>query len=106
VNFGAAQTHSKDLQQATDEFVKAVTQGNNLRARGSYESLQVDGREGRLISFDNVNEATGKPELVHIITTQLRNGELFYMIAVSPTDEFQNYQNTFSAILRSVRLKE
>jgi hypothetical protein len=58
VNFGVGQSQSRDLQQATDEFVKAVTQGGNLRARGSYESLQVDGREGRLISFDNVNEAT------------------------------------------------
>jgi hypothetical protein len=105
VNFGVGQSRSRDLQQATDEFVKAITQGGNLRARGGYESLQVDGREGRLISFDNVNEATGKPELVHIITTQLRNGELFYMIAVSPTDEFQNYQSTFSSILRSLRLK-
>jgi len=106
VNFGVGQSRAKDLQQATDEFVKAITQGGNLRARGSYESLQVDGREGRLISFDNVNEATGKPELVHIITTQLRSGELFYIIAVSPTDEFKNYQNTFSTILRSVKFKD
>ena len=105
VNLGVVQTRSKDAQQATDEFVKGIT-GGNLRARGGYERMDVDGRQGRLITFDNVNEATGRAELVNILTTQLKNGDLFYMIAVSPTDEYKNYQNTFLAILRSVRLND
>jgi predicted Zn-dependent protease len=105
VNLGIAQTQAKDAQQATDEFVKDIT-GGNLRARGRYERMDVDGRQGRLITFDNVNEATGRPELVNILTTQLKNGDLFYMIAVSPTDEYKNYQNVFLAILRSVKLND
>ena len=71
-----------------------------------HQRIDVDGRPGLVITFDNINEATGRAELVHIVTTQLRNGELFYMIAVSPTDEYRNYQNTFSTILRSVRLND
>ncbi|HKP38747.1 MAG TPA: M48 family metallopeptidase [Pyrinomonadaceae bacterium] len=106
VNLGLVKSRAADAQQATDEFIKGLTQGSNLRARGGYQRLDVDGRPGRIITFDNVNEATGKPELVNIVTTQLRNGDLFYLIAVSPTDEFGNYQNTFSAILRSVRLDD
>jgi hypothetical protein len=105
VNLGTVQTRAKDPQQATDEFVKGIT-GGNLRARGGYERMDVDGRQGRLITFDNVNEATGRAELVNILTTQLKNGELFYMIAVSPTDEYKNYQNVFLTILRSVRLTD
>jgi Peptidase family M48 len=106
VNFGAAKTNSRDVQKATDEFVQQLTQGGKLRARGGYQQLEVAGRPGLLIGFDNTNEATGKPELVHIITTQLRNGELFYMIAVSPTDEFRNYQSTFATILKSIKLSD
>jgi hypothetical protein len=68
--------------------------------------MDVDGRQGRLITFDNVNEATGRAELVNILTTQLKNGDLFYMIAVSPTDEYKNYQNVFLTILRSVKLTD
>ena len=43
---------------------------------------------------------------MNVLTTQLRNGELFYMIAVSPSDEYSSYQNTFLAILRSLRLND
>jgi Zn-dependent protease with chaperone function len=105
VNLGAVRPRTRDPQQAADEFVNAIAQGNNLRARGSRQTVDVNGRPGQLSTFDNVNEATGKPELVNIITTRLRSGELFYMIAVSPRDEYQNYHPTFAAILRSVRLK-
>ena len=105
VNLGMVQTRTKDAQKATAEFVKGIT-GGNLHSRGGYERMDVDGRQGRLITFDNVNEATGRAELVNIVTAQLKSGDLFYLIAVSPTDEYKNYQNTFLAILRSVRLNE
>ena len=105
VTFGAVQTQNRNLQQATAEFVNSLTQNSDsMRARGSYQRTDVDGRFGELISFDNVNEATGKAELINVVTTQLRNGELFYMILVAPRDEYSNYQNTFQAILRSLRL--
>ena len=106
VNLGAVQTRARDAKQATEEFVNSLMQGNNLRARGGVKPVDVDGRQGQLITFDNTNEATGRPEIVNIVTTQLRSGELFYMITVSPTDEYQNYQNTFSRILRSIRLND
>jgi Zn-dependent protease with chaperone function len=106
VNLGVVQTRARDAQQATEEFVNNLKQGSNLRARGAFKQVDVDGREGQLITFDNTNEATGHAEIVNIVTTQLQNGELFYMITVSPTDEYQNYQGTFSAILRSIQLKD
>src|SRR6185369_8961740 len=103
--FGAVQTQSRNLQQATTEFVNTLMQGsNNMRARGGYQRMDVNGRYGQLITLDNVNEATGRPELINIVTTQMRDGQLFYMIALSPTDEYSRYQNTLLAILRSVRL--
>ena len=68
--------------------------------------MDIDGRPGQLITFDNTNETTGRAEIVNIVTTQLQNGELFYMITVTPTDEYQNYQSTFARILRSVRLND
>ena len=105
VTFGATRTQSRNLQQATTEFVNSLTQaGNSMRARGSYQRVDVDGRFGELISLDNVNGATRKSEVINVVTTQLRSGELFYMISVSPASEYQNYQNTFLTILRSLQL--
>jgi hypothetical protein len=107
VTFGAVQTRTRNLQQATTEFVNTLTQGNNqMRARGGYQRMDIDGRNGQLITFDSVNEATQRPELINIVTTQTRDGNLFYMIAVSPADEYSRYQNTFLAIERSVRLTD
>jgi len=107
VNFGSTQSRYRNLQQATNDFVNSLQQGNNnLRARGNYQRMDVDGRSGQLLTLDNVNEATGRPEIVSVVTTQLRNGELFYMIAVSPSDEYSNYQNTFLTIVRSLRLND
>lgn len=107
VNLGVTQTRSRNLQQATDEFINGLQQGNsNLRARGGYQRMDVDGRYGQLITLDNVNEATGRAEIINVVTTQLRNGGLFYMIAVSPSDDYRTYQNTFLTILRSLRLND
>ena len=107
VTFGAVQTQNRSLSQATSEFVNSLTRSSgSMRARGTYQRMDVDGRLGELITFDNVNEATQRAELISVVTTQLRNGELFYMIAVSPTDESASYQSTFLTILRSLRLND
>ncbi len=105
VNFGVAQTSSRNLQQATNELVNSLQQGNgNLRARGGYMRTAIDGRNALSIALNNVNEATGRQEIVTVITTQLRNGEVLYMIAVAPNEDFANYQTVFQNILRSMQL--
>lgn len=107
VNFGAVQSRYSNLQQATNDFVNSLQQGNgNLRASSGYQRVDVDGRTGLFLTLSNVNEATGRPEVVSIITTQLRNGQLFFMIAVSPRDEYNTYQGTFGNILRSIQLND
>jgi len=104
VSFGAVKLQGRKVQQATDEFVKSVTQGGKMRARGGYVPMNLPERPWQLITFDNVNEVTGRPELVNIVTTPLRTGDLLYMIAVCPTDDYPKYQQTFLNILRSVQL--
>jgi Zn-dependent protease with chaperone function len=107
VSFGAVQTQSRNLQQATTEFVNVLTQNSNsMRARGGYSRMDIAGRYGQLISFDSVNEASRAAEIINIATTQMRDGHLFYMISVTPSDEYQKYQNTLLSVLRSVRLND
>lgn len=107
VNFGVTQTRSRNLQQATDDFINSLQQGNgNLRARSGYQRTYVDGRNALLLALSNVNEATGRSEVVNVITTQLRNGELLYMITVSPVDEARNFNTAFNNIHRSIRLND
>lgn len=107
VNFGSAQTQSRGLQQATQEFLTSLGAGNgNLRQRGSLVRTTVAGRSGLTTTLANVNEATGKAEVVTVITAQLRNGQLFYMIAVAPENEAASYQTAFRNVLRSLQISD
>jgi Peptidase family M48 len=105
-SFGVAQTNSRNLQSATQELVNGLAQGNNnLRASGGYQRTTMSGRNALFMTLSNTNEATGRPENVRVITTQLRNGQIFYMIAVAPQSE-RNFENAFQTILQSVRIND
>jgi hypothetical protein len=65
----------------------------------------MGGRNALYATLSNVNEATGRPEVVRVITTQLRNGQLFYMIAVAPQNE-RNFEGAFQQIMQSVRIND
>jgi hypothetical protein len=107
VNFGIAQTQSRSLQQATQEFLNGLTQGNgSLRERSGLQRTTVGGRSGLTTTLTNSNEATGQAEVVTVVTTQLRNGQLFYMIAVAPENESGTYQSAFRNVLRSLQIND
>lgn len=107
VEVGLTRASSNNLQQATDDFINALAQGNqNLRQRGGYQRGSISGRNALAITLSNVNEATGQSEIVTVYTALLRSGDLFHMIAVAPQNEFNNYQGVFNNVLRSIRIND
>ena len=107
VNFGVFRSQSRDLRQATQELINSFTQGNgNMRQSGGTTRSNIGGRSGYSNQFTNINEATGERENVTLISTQLRNGDVFYMIAVAPQSEARSFTNAFNTILRSTRLSD
>jgi hypothetical protein len=55
--------------------------------------------------LNNVSEATGRDEVIQVVTTQTRDGNLFYTVAVSPRDEADQYETTFQRVINSIRLR-
>jgi Zn-dependent protease with chaperone function len=107
VNIGVAQTQGRSLQQATEEFLNSLMQSSSsLRMRSNMLRTTVAGRTGLTASLTNVNEATGQAENVTVVTTQLRNGQLLYMIAVAPTNEAASYQTAFRNVLNSLQISD
>lgn len=105
-SFGVAQTSNRNLQRATEELINGLAQGNaNLRASGGTQRTTLDGRAALVTNLTNVNEATGRGEIVRLITTQLRNGQILYMVAVSPQGE-RNFDGAFQNVFRSVRIND
>jgi len=76
-----------------------------LRRSGGYQRTTLGGRNALWSTLTNVNEATGQAESIRLITTQLSNGQLLYMIAVAPQNE-RNFENAFQNMLRSVRIND
>lgn len=105
-SFGVAQSNNRNLQSATQELINGLAQGNNnMRSSSGYQRTTLSGRNALFSTLSNVNEATGRPETVRLVTTQLRNGQLFYVIAVAPQNE-RGFDNAFAQILRSVSIND
>lgn len=105
VQVGVSNTGTRNLRQATEQLINTLRQGNsNLRQAGSYRRESVDGQEGLSITLSNVSEATGRNEVINLVTAMLGNGEVFYLVAVAPENEYSAYQRTFQYIMRTVEL--
>jgi beta-barrel assembly-enhancing protease len=105
VEVGIARSSLRDLQQATDDFIQALAKGNPRMSRPSpYRSITLDGRRAIQTSIGNVNDATRENESIQLITTQMRDGNLFYAVAVAPRDEVAAYEQAFQRTLGSIRI--
>jgi Zn-dependent protease with chaperone function len=107
IQVGTLRAQSHSLKSATDELINGLTQDNqSLRRSGGYQRETLGRRDALSLSLSNVSELTRRPEVVTVYTTMLRNGDLFYLIAVAPQDEIQDYQRTFMAIVTTVDLND
>jgi hypothetical protein len=105
LGFTRNETHS--LQEATQEFIDGLAQSNpSLRATGGLQNTTLSGRNGLVVTLNNVSEVTGRGETVTVFTTLLRDGNLFYCIAVAPQDEYQAYRQSFQRVAQSIRLSD
>jgi len=108
VMVGVDNAQGNNLRQSTDAFINGLLRGNShLRAQSrGYQQASVDGQPALSATYAGRSPSTGQTEVVTIITTQLRDGNLFYMAAVAPQGDYRNYQGAFNNILRSIQLND
>ncbi|HEX6183661.1 MAG TPA: M48 family metalloprotease, partial [Pyrinomonadaceae bacterium] len=106
VMFGIGQSQYNDLQNSAREVVNSLIQGENsyLRQTGGFQRTTLDGRAALATTLTGRSPLTGRGERVTIVTTQLGNGQVLYMAAVSPQNEYASYQRAFNDIMRSLQL--
>lgn len=104
---GVAQAQSNDLGQATESYVNGILQSNNyLRQTSSYSRTYVGNRNGYGTVLSGRSPITGRTEVATVYTTQLRNGQLFYVVTVVPQNEASSYNNAFRNLVRSIRFND
>jgi hypothetical protein len=107
VEIGGARNETHDLQTATNELVESLGQANPGLSRASgYDRVTLSGRPGLRTVLTNSQSATGQPESIVVFTTQLRDGNLFYAVAVAPQNDFNAYRSVFDKVIRSIQLME
>jgi Zn-dependent protease with chaperone function len=105
VEIGVSQNETHDLATATQELIQTLQQGNpQLRAEGREDRTSVAGRDGLHTVLSNVSEATGREERIDVTTAILSNGDLFYVLGVAPSEQFDRYAPVFRRIVDSIQL--
>jgi Zn-dependent protease with chaperone function len=105
IELGLARNESHDLQNATDELVQSLARQNPSLGRPSgYDRITIDGRRGLRTTLTNTSD--GVRERIAVFTTTLRNGNLFYAVAVAPDQEFGNYGDVFERIVGSLQISD
>jgi len=105
VEIGVGRNETHDLQTATSELIDGLAKGNpNLSRPTRYDRATIGGRRGLRVMLSNLSDATRQPETIELVTTQLGDGNLFYIIAVAPKAEFPQYAGVFDRVLGSIDL--
>ncbi|HEX8638267.1 MAG TPA: M48 family metallopeptidase [Pyrinomonadaceae bacterium] len=104
---GIVQSRANNLDQATQDYVNSVIQGNNyLRQNSNFTRSSIGGRAAYETVLTGRSPITGRNEVARVLTTQLRNGSLLYLVMVAPENEVSAYNNAFRAMIRSIRLND
>jgi Zn-dependent protease with chaperone function len=105
VMLGVEQTNSRDVYQATQDYIDSLLQSNTyLRQQGNITRTTLSGRAGNVVQLAGRSSVTGETEVVTVYTTILSNGVLVYLATVSPQSEAYQYDSTFRSVVDSLRL--
>jgi Zn-dependent protease with chaperone function len=105
VEIGIARNETDDLETSTNELVQSLTQSNPRMSRAAgFDRGNISGRQALRTVLSNQSEVTGQPEQIELFTTQLRDGNLLYVIGVSPRDSFPEYDRVFRKVVGSIEI--
>jgi hypothetical protein len=107
IEVGVARGQGGSLQNETDRLVRSFAEANpQLRRQGEYRRTTIDGRQGLTTTLRNVSEMTGRAEAVTLSTVRLSDGNLLFLLGVSPASEASAYSQTFGRVRSSVQLSD
>jgi Zn-dependent protease with chaperone function len=111
VMYGAIVNHYEGrgtLTEATNDLVGQIRQASpHLGAiRGSSQRFNLDGGAALSVALRGTNPNTGIQERVTLVTRQLADRHLVYMLFVTPEREARNYGQVLQAMVRSMQVDE
>ena len=106
VEFGVAKAATRDLREATNAWLKAVSQGNpELRVAGEQQAVRISQRSALSTPLVNPSPLGGR-ERIGLYTTFLADGTLFYYLTIVPEKDATAFEDAFQRVAESIRLTE
>ena len=106
---GVYSSQNSNLAQASEDYVNSILQGegnNYLSRRSNPARSNISGRAAYATVLSGRSPITNRTEIATVYTTQLRSGDLFYVITVTPENESSSYNAAFRSIINSIRLND
>jgi Zn-dependent protease with chaperone function len=106
VEFGVVKASSRNLQEATNTWLKAVAEGNpELKLDGQQQATRMSQRSALATPLVN-SSPLGGSERIGVYTTFLADGNLFYYLTVAQDKDAATFQEVFRRIGESIKLTE
>jgi hypothetical protein len=107
LRMGLARNDKRNLRVTTSDFIRSYvhvtpTLGRTFRFRAA----TIGDRPGLHTVLSTLSEATGRPERIEMFTTLLRDGTMFYVLAVAPVDCVSDYEDTFRRVVESIEIMD
>jgi Zn-dependent protease with chaperone function len=101
-------TQQATIQDATNDLLKQIQQGSpHLKVvRNSAQQVRLDGKTGLAASLAGRNPNTNLNERVTIVTRQVPDGHLIYMLFITPEQDAQAYSRVLNTVVSSLRFDE
>ena len=96
------------LDDATNDLLGQIQQSSpHLRLiTNSGQRVRMGGGSAIAASLQGTNPNTGIAERLTVVTRQLGDGHLIYMLFVTPQAEANNYSNVLSAMVNSMQIND
>jgi len=96
------------LKTATEDLLREVQRNSPHLAviRGSSQQFNLDGRTAISAALRGRNPNTGITERVTLVTRQLPDAHLIYMVFVTPEQEAANYSSVLQNVVKSIQIDE
>jgi len=101
-------TSTTSLRDATEDLLRQIQQNSPHLAmiRGSAQQFNLDGRTAMSAALRGRNANTGITERVTLVTRQLPDEHLIYMLFVTPERDASNYATVLNSMVRSFQVDE
>lgn len=105
---GASGSQRVSLSDATDDLINSITQSNPyLRVvNGSNQEAKLAGRNGLTVTLQGRSPIYGRDERVTLYTRAMDDGDIFYLLCITPNDDYRDYRRTFERMIKSLRIDD